>query len=426
MERDPPWVDDVLSFWFGELGREAWFRKSEVMDAVIRDRFARVHDRAASEPVEAALTSPRRARSRHVLDQFSRNMFRGTPRAFASDAKAREIARGRRARYPLLRHPRPQLPLHAVRAQRGSGRPGAGGRAHRRARGRRVHALCPRASRYHPRGSGGFRIATACLAGSRRPRRRSRAARSRRASLPETGSRHDDERAFLDFLARRARGPRPRRRAAHVRRRGISCDGVMFAWWPTIPSQGRCREPGCVRGRGPRAMPLRGPGQAGRDVLLAGPRAAARQSDQDLAWARTALAVADREGDSRHGVRSGRWPPGRAMSRRLLSALRSSAASRAHAAQHRLAVRRRAGMEPLAHGSRGMAFARRSGGCPGLAAVIRGHRPGPCDQGLRARPSLTRDAASRGGRASTACIEAGRLPVGQLRRLSSIGSGDSL
>jgi uncharacterized protein (DUF924 family) len=47
MERDPPWVDDVLSFWFDELGREAWFRKSEAMDAVIRDRFARVHDHAA-------------------------------------------------------------------------------------------------------------------------------------------------------------------------------------------------------------------------------------------------------------------------------------------------------------------------------------------------------------------------------------------
>jgi uncharacterized protein (DUF924 family) len=94
MERDPAWVDDVLSFWFDELGREAWFRKNDAMDAVIRDRFARVHDRAASEPVEAALTSPRRALAAVVvLDQFSRNMFRGTPQAFASDAKAREIAR---------------------------------------------------------------------------------------------------------------------------------------------------------------------------------------------------------------------------------------------------------------------------------------------------------------------------------------------
>ena len=94
MDRDPDWVSEVLFFWFGELGREAWFRKNEAMDAVIRDRFARVHDHAASEPVEAALTSPRRALAAViVLDQVSRNMDRGTPQAFASDAKAREIAR---------------------------------------------------------------------------------------------------------------------------------------------------------------------------------------------------------------------------------------------------------------------------------------------------------------------------------------------
>jgi uncharacterized protein (DUF924 family) len=89
------WVSEVLSFWFDELDREAWFRKSAATDQAIRDRFARVHDRAASEPVEAAVTSPRRALAAViVLDQFSRNMFRGTPQAFASDAKARGIPRG--------------------------------------------------------------------------------------------------------------------------------------------------------------------------------------------------------------------------------------------------------------------------------------------------------------------------------------------
>jgi uncharacterized protein (DUF924 family) len=99
MQLDPPWVEDVLSFWFGELDREAWFRKSGSNDALIRDRFARVYDRAAAEPVEAALTSPRRALATViVLDQFSRNVFRGTPQAFATDAKAREVARGAVAR----------------------------------------------------------------------------------------------------------------------------------------------------------------------------------------------------------------------------------------------------------------------------------------------------------------------------------------
>lgn len=94
-ETEPAWVEDVLSFWFGELDRAAWFRKSEATDAPIRERFGKVHDHIITAlPVEAALASPRRALAAViVLDQFSRNMFRGTPESFAGDAKARDIAR---------------------------------------------------------------------------------------------------------------------------------------------------------------------------------------------------------------------------------------------------------------------------------------------------------------------------------------------
>ena len=98
-EPEAAWVEDVLSFWFGELDREAWFRKREAMDALIRERFGKVHEQLAALPGDAALTSPRRALAAViVLDQFSRNLFRGTPQAFASDAKAREIARSAIAR----------------------------------------------------------------------------------------------------------------------------------------------------------------------------------------------------------------------------------------------------------------------------------------------------------------------------------------
>ncbi len=92
---DPPWVQDVLSFWFRELEQEAWFRKSDVTDALIQDRFLALYEILAVTPAQDALASPRTALAAViVLDQFSRNMFRGSPKAFAADPVAREIARG--------------------------------------------------------------------------------------------------------------------------------------------------------------------------------------------------------------------------------------------------------------------------------------------------------------------------------------------
>lgn len=93
--QEEPWVEEVLKFWFEELGREAWFQKSDATDELIRSRFLELHERIAGESAEAALTSPRRALATIILlDQFPRNMFRGTARAFATDNKALEVARG--------------------------------------------------------------------------------------------------------------------------------------------------------------------------------------------------------------------------------------------------------------------------------------------------------------------------------------------
>jgi uncharacterized protein (DUF924 family) len=91
---EPPWVGDVLSFWFDELGRDAWFAKDEGIDAQCRDRFAPLIDEINARPIGDAVSSADHAlASVIVLDQFTRNIHRDTPRAFAYDELARAIAR---------------------------------------------------------------------------------------------------------------------------------------------------------------------------------------------------------------------------------------------------------------------------------------------------------------------------------------------
>ncbi len=87
------WVDDVLSFWFGEITTEQWFKKDEAFDARMRERFEPLHEAVAREPGDALSADARTALAAIiVLDQMSRNIFRGSPRAFAQDLKALAIA----------------------------------------------------------------------------------------------------------------------------------------------------------------------------------------------------------------------------------------------------------------------------------------------------------------------------------------------
>src|SRR5215469_1026563 len=79
----PPWVEQVLEFWFREVGEECWFTASSDLDERIRRRFLSVHERII-ESGASGLAGPRPLLAGIVvLDQFSRNMFRGTPRTFA-------------------------------------------------------------------------------------------------------------------------------------------------------------------------------------------------------------------------------------------------------------------------------------------------------------------------------------------------------
>jgi uncharacterized protein (DUF924 family) len=91
---EPGWVGDVLRFWFDELGRKKWFARDEATDAACRERFGHLIDEINTRPFEESVQSPEQAlASVIVLDQFTRNIYRGTPRAFAYDELARGLAR---------------------------------------------------------------------------------------------------------------------------------------------------------------------------------------------------------------------------------------------------------------------------------------------------------------------------------------------
>jgi uncharacterized protein (DUF924 family) len=94
----------VLRFWFGvgdEYGkpRRAWFAKDDAFDAEIRARFAGLHDEAAAGRLAAWCDAPGSCLALVVLlDQFSRNLYRDSARAFAADSLALAAAQTALAR----------------------------------------------------------------------------------------------------------------------------------------------------------------------------------------------------------------------------------------------------------------------------------------------------------------------------------------
>ena len=95
---------DVLDFWFGPSDdpahgqpRTAWFVKDPAFDAEINRRFGPLIEQALVGGIDDWLTRPLDALPALarliVLDQFTRNVFRGTARAFAGDAAALQTAR---------------------------------------------------------------------------------------------------------------------------------------------------------------------------------------------------------------------------------------------------------------------------------------------------------------------------------------------
>ena len=83
----------VLDFWFKEIEAKQWWAKSDEFDRLITSRFGALHVAAAHCELYAWRETPQgRLAEIIVLDQFSRNMYRDQPQAFASDALALALA----------------------------------------------------------------------------------------------------------------------------------------------------------------------------------------------------------------------------------------------------------------------------------------------------------------------------------------------
>ncbi len=84
---------DIIGFWQA-AGPTKWFSKDSRFDDAIRLKFEPVHHRAARGEYDAWLATAEGCLALLILlDQFPRNLFRGSPHAFATDALARRIAR---------------------------------------------------------------------------------------------------------------------------------------------------------------------------------------------------------------------------------------------------------------------------------------------------------------------------------------------
>ena len=89
-------AQEVLQFWFGTPPGErrvAWFQKDPMFDEAIRARFLPLHNRAAQGRLDTWKAAPASALALVIVtDQFPRNLFRGSARAFSTDPLALSAA----------------------------------------------------------------------------------------------------------------------------------------------------------------------------------------------------------------------------------------------------------------------------------------------------------------------------------------------
>lgn len=99
--QNDPRIQEVLNYWFGDLKTaddypkeksRIWFSGGMAIDQEIRDRFGDLVQEAASHKLDEWKKTPRGRLALIILvDQFTRNIFRGTPEAFALDSIAQEL-----------------------------------------------------------------------------------------------------------------------------------------------------------------------------------------------------------------------------------------------------------------------------------------------------------------------------------------------
>lgn len=98
---------EVLQFWFSDRARPLWFEKNREFDAEIHARFgAAVHEAQLGGFADWRNSADDALALLLLIDQFARNLYRGTAKAFLGDALAREvaaqaIARGFDKRFPF-------------------------------------------------------------------------------------------------------------------------------------------------------------------------------------------------------------------------------------------------------------------------------------------------------------------------------------
>jgi uncharacterized protein (DUF924 family) len=82
-------MDEVLTFWFNDIQPKQWWTVDPQFDALLRERFLDLLQRASmGELFSWRSTAAGRLAEIIVLDQFSRNIYRDSPQAFAQDATA--------------------------------------------------------------------------------------------------------------------------------------------------------------------------------------------------------------------------------------------------------------------------------------------------------------------------------------------------
>jgi len=82
-------IEEILNFWFKECKPEQWFKKNEDFDQMIKNRFSSAIEDAINGKLDSWEETETGCLALIILlDQFTRNVFRDTPRAFAGDERA--------------------------------------------------------------------------------------------------------------------------------------------------------------------------------------------------------------------------------------------------------------------------------------------------------------------------------------------------
>jgi len=87
-------AESVIDFWLNEVGKEGWYIADDAVDAAIRERFGEAVSQALDGKLDDWAETPKGCLALMILlDQFTRNLNRGSAEAFAGDDKACSLAR---------------------------------------------------------------------------------------------------------------------------------------------------------------------------------------------------------------------------------------------------------------------------------------------------------------------------------------------